>query len=212
MRDDAASANPQANGSSPVVLFVGSHAHRVNREGVLDFVKRCWPAIRARVPHASFRIVGSAGWEAERDGLEKIAGVRVVGTVERLDEEYASAACCVVPVFEGSGTKIKVLEALLFGRPVVAAAHSTRGYDELVGKGLIRVEDDSQMIEACAGLLGEPSSRTSIASAGQRFVREHYSFDAFAKALGRGLEASGILPRSTQRTDETESASRLYPP
>ena len=140
-----ARAPVDAGSDDPVVLFVGSRTHRVNQEGLLRFVASCWPGISARLPAARLRVVGSGGWEELREMLEKTPGVTVVGRVDEVVGEYAKAALCVVPLFEGSGTKIKVLEALAHGRPVVVASHSARGYEPLVGQGIVVADDEASM-------------------------------------------------------------------
>jgi len=145
------------------------------------------------VPVARLRVVGSGGWEAERDQLEQTAGVSVIGTVEDLADEYRGAALCVVPLFEGSGTKIKVLEALMHGRVVVAARHSARGYEELVDRGVVAASNDAELADACAALLLDPARRQAMALAGQRLVRQNYGFEALFDRFSGGLIAAGVF-------------------
>jgi glycosyltransferase involved in cell wall biosynthesis len=183
---DAALAPPA--GDTKVCLFVGTFNHRPNREGVMRFVEHGWPRIRAAMPDARFRIVGSGGWDAVRDTLQAHAGVEVVGTVADIGQAYAAAAFAVVPVFEGAGTKIKVLEALRHGRAVVAHAHSTRGFEELrAGESLLVGDDDEAIAAHCLTLLGDPGRAAALAAEGQRMVARHYSFGAFAEAVASSL-------------------------
>ena len=176
----------------PVVLFVGSRAHRVNHEGLLRFVSACWPLISARMPTARLRVVGSGGWEALREALEKTPGVTVVGRVDEVADEYAQAALCVVPLFEGSGTKIKVLEALAHGRPVVVAGHSARGYERLIGHGVVVAHDETAMADECLKLLGDPVRRRALGTSGQRLVEESHGFEALFARFTQALAAAGI--------------------
>jgi glycosyltransferase involved in cell wall biosynthesis len=176
----------------PVVLFVGSRVHRVNHEGLLRFVAACWPSISARMPAARLRVVGSGGWEGLREALEQTPGVIVVGRVDAVADEYAKAALCVSPLFEGSGTKIKVLEALAYGRPVVVASHSARGYEELVGHGIVVADDEAAMAEACLTLLGDPVRRRMLGASGQRLVEENHGFEALFGRFERALASAGI--------------------
>ena len=84
-----------------------------------------------------------------------------------LESEYAGAALCIVPLLEGSGTKIKVLEALMYGRPVVASQHSTRGFEALLGKGLVGAADDSQIVQQCVEHLRDACAQPRVLDRGE---------------------------------------------
>ena len=183
-----------------VVLFVGTYIHGPNRDGVLHFVSACWPAIRIRYPQAVFRIVGSGGWDALRESLEATPGVRVVGAVDDLSFEYDASSICVVPVFEGAGTKIKLLEALRRGRPVVSSAHSVKGHAELEGHGVVVAHDDRTMIGACIDLLADPAGARDLSALGQAIVKRDYSLDAFCRSVSDGLELAGVVGPMSSRT------------
>ena len=180
-----AAAAPEALGE--VVLFVGSHAHGANRDGVIRFVEQSWPAVQRALPAARLRIVGSGGWDSLRTSLETTRGVEVVGTVDDLAGEYARATLAVVPIDEGSGTKIKVLEALMHRRPVLASEHAARGYETLIGRGIVTASGARQLSSRCVELLGDPAQCERLAAAGQAIVRQQFSFQAVLDALESGL-------------------------
>jgi glycosyltransferase involved in cell wall biosynthesis len=173
------------------LLFVGTYMHRVNREGVLRFVQTCWPPIRRAVPDACFRVVGSGGWSGLRDKLEAQPGVTVVGTVTDLAREYAQAAFSVVPLLEGSGTKIKVLESLRFMRTVVAHVHAARGFDLLRhGESLLVADTDGAMVEQCIALLNDAGLRHALAARGHAVVSHEYSLPRFAAIVFEDVAAA----------------------
>ena len=180
---------PAARSTSSVVLFVGTYPHLPNRDGMRHFVDACWPAIRHRVPQARLRIVGSGGWEAETGRMGGRPGVEIVGSVRDLDAEYAQAAVCVVPLLEGSGTKIKVLEALMYGRPVVTSPHSARGFEHLVGDGVVVGAGPAEMAAACTALIEEPATGLLAAERGRQRVARDYSQDAIDTCVERAVEA-----------------------
>ena len=184
------------------VLFVGSYSHRANLEGVRYFVEHIWPQVMERVD-ARLRIVGSGGWDQVREQLEETRGVEVVGLVDDLSGQYAAAALCVAPVFEGSGSKIKVLEALMYGRVVVAAAHAARGLDDLGPGGLVPTESDSDMVEKMVRLLVEPESRARLEQNGPRLIAQRYSPEAVSRIV-----ADALLRVSAGRRDDASARSR----
>ncbi len=174
---------------SPIVLFVGSGGYQANQAGLARFLKQCWPAINAAVPQASLRIVG-AGWENLHQSFGALSGVEVAGRVDDLAEEYARATIAVSPVYEGGGTKIKVLEALSFGVPIVAASHSARGFSErLKQEGIMSAESDEEMIKSCTTMLNDPALCAQYAKRGRAIVNEIYSFDGFKSRVVADCEA-----------------------
>ncbi|HUG23780.1 glycosyltransferase [Piscinibacter sp.] len=178
-------------GADPIILFVGTYSHRVNREGVLHFVDACWPQIRRAVPHAQFRIVGSGEWGELRLRLEAQPGVTVVGTVDDLAAEYRGCAFSVVPLLEGSGTKIKVLESLRYFRTVVAHNHAVRGLDKLRhGESLLVAESDQGMASHCVALLNDPDRGQSLARRGRAVVADEYSLQRFASTVQADIDSS----------------------
>jgi glycosyltransferase involved in cell wall biosynthesis len=179
---------------SRICLFVGS-THRMNREGVLHFVRHGWPLVRASVPDARLRIVGTGGWERFKARLEASAGVEVVGAVDDLAGEYAAARFSVIPVFEGAGTKIKVLESLRYGRTVAAHRHSIHGFDDLVpAQSLLAADSHAGIAEACIALFSDPALAQRLASAGARVVDGSYSYASFARTVDR--DVARVLSRA----------------
>ena len=181
-----------SSAASQVILFVGSFGHRLNRDGLLHFIARCWPLIVARVPAAELRVVGSGGWESLRETMEATRNVKVVGAVDDLASEYMRAAFCVVPIFEGSGTKIKVLEALMYGRAVVATEHSAYGYEKLLDHGLWRARSVAELVDACVGLLDSPTRRNACGALGYEIVKSDFSFEAVFETVRAALV--GVVP------------------
>lgn len=169
--------------TSKTIMMVGDMAHTPNRVGVDHFVSQIWPLVRQKEPQANFRIIGSNMWDTS--SWASVPGVEPVGYVDDLDEEYRKAALVVVPVFEGGGTKIKVLESLNHERTPVVSHHSMRGYtDHLIdGKHLAVARTDNEFVEQIVSLLREPDRRNEIATAGRAMVEREFSFQRFEQTI-----------------------------
>jgi glycosyltransferase involved in cell wall biosynthesis len=91
----------------------------------------------------------------------------------------------VVPISAGAGTKIKVLESLRFGRPVVLTRHSLRGYEGVLepGRDVMVADDPAAMADAIVQLLDAPDRRESMAQSGQALVAENFGFERFASVV-----------------------------
>lgn len=180
---------PDANDSSLILLTVASWNHRANVDGVDHFLQRCWPEILTRVPKARYRLVGSQLSAKLKSRWAGIAGVEVVGYVEDLRTEYANCAFAVVPLYEGGGTKIKVLEALSYNRTAAISEHSHRGYGATLvkGKALSVAASDSEFVEACVTLLQSPETRRELAEHGFAAVKAEYSFARFSQSVSEAV-------------------------
>jgi glycosyltransferase involved in cell wall biosynthesis len=119
------------------ILFVGSMDYHANVEAVTWFVSNVWPILKASIPDSTFRIVG-------RDPSAEVLAlaapdVLVTGTVDDIRPFYARAAATVVPLRVGGGTRLKILESMAAGVPVVSTRLGAEGID---------VRDDSDIVLA----------------------------------------------------------------
>jgi polysaccharide biosynthesis protein PslH len=107
------------------LLFVGG-AFYANRRGVEWFAKHVAPRINMKT------IVVGRGLENLK--LERNANIEVVGGVQDLAPWYLGAHCVVAPIFDGSGMKTKVAEAMMFGKKVIGTPAAFRGYEHVIGR------------------------------------------------------------------------------
>lgn len=179
-------------------LFVGVAAHRPNVSGVRWFITKCWPRIVESIPGAEFRIVGSGDWQGKLSDLTARPRVKIVGRVKDLATEYAKADLCICPVFDGAGTKIKVLEALNYGSAVVSTRHSVYGFvPEVVDAGIAIADFAPEFAKICIRLIENANDRQEMAQAGRAAVQEHYSYDAFRRIVRGDLEGLGMMNGTT---------------
>ncbi len=130
------------------VLYVGS-AHAVNIQGLRWFLKEVWPRVLVRMPEAVFHICGTVG-EAFPESMPQ---VRKWGLVDDLSLEYAEAALVVVPLLIGTGLKIKLVEALQYGCPVVSTSPGLQGLAFAENRCVVRANSAEEMAEAIHQLL-----------------------------------------------------------
>ena len=98
----------------PVIICVGS-ANGLNIKGLQDFVRFAWPIVKREIPQAELRVIGSVGKHVEVDD----PSVRILGSVDDLEGEYAQARVVINPTVAGTGLKIKTVEAICHLRPIV---------------------------------------------------------------------------------------------
>lgn len=171
------------------LLFVGSFGHRINREGIEWFLTHCWSELLDRVPNVCLRIVGSGGWENIDRRFKGLKNVDIVGFCESLEEEYAKCSMTIVPLFEGGGTKIKVLESLLYGRLVFGSAHAFWGYPELqaICSDAIASSAENFASDLAKVLIDEVKINRTVEMARNEVITR-YSFSAFSQIVAEAFE------------------------
>lgn len=156
------------------VLFVGGTFY-ANKAGIEWFVREVSPRIDLPVC-----IVGR-GFESMRTELEVPGKVVVVGAVDSLADWYHRAKFVIAPIFDGSGMKTKVAEALMYGKKIVGTSEAFAGYEDIVNQAgwLCETADDfvASITEAQAEI------RQSFDPVLREIYERHYSMEAGRKRL-----------------------------
>lgn len=135
------------------ILFVGTYSHRPNQDGVRWFLRHCWPELHRRHPDSRFRLVGMGDWGQLAAEFPDLQGVDYIGTVQELAPEYVRARFAISPVFDGGGSKIKVIETCAYRRLPVVSVHSARGFGEAIFEALPKADTPEAFIALCDDLL-----------------------------------------------------------
>lgn len=118
---------PQVPAREKFALFVGG-AFYANRAGIAWFVKHVVPQIQIKI-----YIVGR-GFEGLKDELEREGKVEVVGSVDSLAQWYLDSHFVIAPIWDGSGMKTKVAEALMFGKKIIGTPEAFSGYEKIADR------------------------------------------------------------------------------
>ncbi len=182
----------QSAPNAGAIKFLGRLSWNVNIRSLDGFLSHAWPQILQECPWARMEIGGSDLQKAEFRRWSAIPGVSVVGFVEDVESFYRDAALTVCPVFEGGGTKIKVIESLWHGRAVVLTPHSLRGNEDLLGmnRGVAVGADWQALASKCVKLLSDVSTRHALEEEGHRIVVRALSWDNYVGAVRRALRSA----------------------
>jgi glycosyltransferase involved in cell wall biosynthesis len=176
-------------GGAPRFLFVGSFGHAPNRSGARLLVDVVWPLVRKAQPDAQLELVGR-GWDAfvsERGGAAACAdrGVAVLGYVDDLGPVFRRCHAFAAPLTEGGGIKIKVLEALARGVPVVTTEVGAEGIAPAGGEALLVAPADPRFAQAMLELAGDTVRSHRLARGGRRLMEDHFGWESITGRLTR---------------------------
>jgi glycosyltransferase involved in cell wall biosynthesis len=170
-------------------------SYQPNEDGILFFCAEILPLIRQRTPQRVVLEVVGRGPSARVAALGKDDTITVTGEVETVEPCYERADVVVVPLRFGGGTRIKILEALALGKPVVSTSIGAEGLDLVDGRDILIADDPEGFAAACLRLMADPILRSRIAESGrQRFIECYESRrvqDNLRKALQSLVETRG---------------------
>ncbi len=181
---DAAYFQPQARRrASNRLLFLGSLDWRPNLDGVQLLLERVFPAVRVAEPSAHLCLVGRNPPEALRRQIAGMAGVELHGSVPDVRPFLADCGMLVVPLRIGGGSRLKILEALASGTPVVSTRIGAEGLRLEAGRDLTIVEDVDDLAGALISAIRNPELLDEQAERGREKVLEQYDWDRLAGQL-----------------------------
>jgi glycosyltransferase involved in cell wall biosynthesis/GT2 family glycosyltransferase len=167
-----------------VFLMVGIYSYYPNLDGVLDFCDRILPLVRSRSnQECVFRIVGPGLPRGQVSRLSSFPGVEVLGFVPDIGTAYAGADAAVVPLRVGGGTRIKVLEAMSFGVPVISTSIGVEGLSLRSGLEVLIGDTPEEFASQCLRLLHSPELRQLLSEASYRRVKSSYQLKAAQAVL-----------------------------
>jgi glycosyltransferase involved in cell wall biosynthesis len=153
------------------IVFIGALQYFPNVDAIVYLIDAILPKIRRSWPDVDVVI---AGRDPRPELIEfcRRSGVRVVANPARIDEVMTSGSVLACPLRFGAGTRIKVLDAMAAGIPVVATDLAVEGLGVSAGREVLVGELPGDFADTLAELLGCPALRASLVEAGREFLKQ----------------------------------------
>lgn len=164
------------------ILFTGKMDFRPNVDAVLWFGEQVLPLIQQERPGTTFAVVGQRP-HPRLDVLRNVPGVTISGYVPDVRPYIAGATVYVAPLRVGGGTRLKLLEAMVMGKAIVATSVGAEGFPVVDGQELALADEPELFAEEVLDLLTNPVRRERLARTGQAFAQASYSWDVLVPQL-----------------------------
>jgi glycosyltransferase involved in cell wall biosynthesis len=193
--------------TAPRMLFIGRLDFDPNVDGICWFVRTVFPLIRRAVPDATIDVVGRQPLASVR-ALADLPGVQVRADVEDTRPYLAHARVVVVPLRMGTGTRLKALEAMAAGRPVVGTRVGLAGLNVGHDNAIVADDPDHMAQEICS-LFREHERAAQLAVAGRRLVESRYTWEKVGRIfVDTVLEVASARPTRPQDVKAVEPSRK----
>lgn len=174
--------NPQKD----TIVFAGSITYNANLDAVRYFATEVFPLILEKRPECRFLVTGRTG-DTCLDELSAIVGLEFTGYLVDVRSFIRDCWVSVVPLRVGGGTRLKILESLAVGTPVVATSKGVEGLDLLAGRDVLVADTPRLLTGAVISILEDPNLRMRLAEHGRETVRNKYDWKSIGNKYSQYL-------------------------
>ena len=170
-----------------LIVFSANFGYLPNVQGVEFFARQVWPRLRERFPQLRWRLVGKCPEKIRRI----VAGddrIELTGAVRDALDWIAPAKVAVVPIFSGSGTRLKILEAWAVSKAVISTRLGAEGLGAADGRHLMYADTAEEFIEKLSLLLHDTKMREELGSRGRELLQQKFTW----KKAWQQLEEAGL--------------------
>ena len=164
------------------LTIIGTLGWPPNAEGVMWFYHNVFPEVRRVFPDAQLKIIGDRAPRSVA-ALNQDPNVSLLGYVDDIRSQMSDSAALLVPLRTGSGMRVKILDGLAMGVPIVSTAVGYEGIAVVDGEHLLSADQPRGFARAVISLLEQPDLRQRLASQGRELVAERYSWESVYKEI-----------------------------
>jgi glycosyltransferase involved in cell wall biosynthesis len=177
-------AGHQQQPAPNTLIYSGALTYAANFDAVRYFVDEILGELKREAPDVLLRVTGDLG-KIDPATLPRDQAVRYTGYLDDVRPAVAQSWTLVVPLRQGGGTRLKVLEAMALGTPVVSTSKGVEGLAVTDGENALIADDPRSFARRVGELLRSPEQRQRLARGGRRLVEERYNW----RVVGRDLRA-----------------------
>jgi len=186
------------------LAFTGLLDWYPNVSGIRFFVREVWPLVKNRFADARLYLAGKNPAEEVLAFAQADANIVVIPNPDDMRPILARAAVCICPLLEGGGTRLKILDALAMGKPMLTTTIGCEGLRVTHGENILVADTPRDFADGIVQLFENQGLRRKIGAAGRALVEREYSWDK----IGEQLEQAYRSAFETQRSDHRYESIR----
>jgi glycosyltransferase involved in cell wall biosynthesis len=170
------------------ILFCGALWTHPNSEGLFWFYKQIWPDVKKAFPNVKLLVVGSGQLPNEYLPMINAASLVFTGSVDNVGPWYNKAAVAIVPLLSGSGTRLKILEAMSYGLPVISTTKGAEGIEYRNNENIVIADTEQDFSEYLIALLQNKDRRLKIQKSARKLIEEKYDWNVVGNSMSYFLK------------------------
>ena len=159
------------------IAFVAQFSYLPNEMAAMWFLDRCWETVKKEMQDVVLYLVGKKPTDRLKKRCEGDKQIVLTGTVDSLEPYYNSCNLVIVPVKNGGGVKIKLLEALGYGKVVVTTKESICGTEFQHQQHILVANSEDEFADFCIKILKNPKDYETIRRNGYEKILTTYSWE-----------------------------------
>jgi glycosyltransferase involved in cell wall biosynthesis len=171
----------------PVLVFTGSMDWIPNEDAIMYFSREILPVIQQEIPNVVLSVVGRKPTRRILSLAARNSAIQVIGRVEDIRPYVDEASVYIVPLRIGSGTRIKIFEAMAMGKAVVSTSIGAEGLPVQHGRDILLADTPAEFAARTLELLKGPGMRQQIGGAARSLVESHYGWDKVTDVVEKAL-------------------------
>ena len=169
------------------LVFTGSFTYHANQDAAYFFLGEIYPRLKDLVPEAVIQIVGSTDG-ADLSDWPIDDSVTFTGLIKDVRPIVAQSCVSVVPLRMGAGTRLKIIESMALGTPVISTSKGAEGLEVKNGENILLADDADTFAQAINELIRNPGLREKLSANGRQLVVEQYSSEVMGQRFNSLLE------------------------
>lgn len=186
------------------LLFVGNLSYPPNAEGIGAFLDQVWPQISRSGPNITLSIVGRSP-DAHLIDRARRAGVALHADVPDVRPYYHAADAVIAPIHFGGGTRVKIVEAMSLGKPIISTPFGVEGLAIRHRVHALLSETPQEMLAAVRALADDPELGIRLARKARQLQHERYSSRALDQMVRHVLDKQVTTPANVSIVPETHT-------
>jgi glycosyltransferase involved in cell wall biosynthesis len=172
---------------SQSLVFTGSFSYHANLDAVRFFLQKIFPKIQSHNQGVKLKVIGNTS-KVDLNQFPPDENITFTGFIDDVRPEIARSQLSIVPLRLGSGTRLKIIESMALGTPVVSTSKGAEGLAVTHGKNILIADDPLEFSEAVLAVMGSQDLRKRLSEAGLKLVSDKYNSENMGKKFNALLK------------------------
>ena len=180
----------QKDFSEPSLIFCGSLDYTPNKNGLLWFYETIWPRLKSSITGITLTVIGRNGQDNAYAPLKIDPQINFVGEVKDVTPYYQKNNIAIAPLLEGSGTRLKILEAMSFGLPVISTSIGAEGINYTLNKNIIIANTLEEFELGLKVLTSKIDLSKTISEKALQLIDKKYQWSVIVENMYKSIKVS----------------------